>query len=109
MKLITAIVRDEDAGKLTNALVARGFRSTRFQSHGGFLRARNSTILVGVEDHKLEDALQVIRATCKTRSRLMSPLPHGGETGELYVPQLVDVEVGGATIFVMPVEHFERV
>ncbi len=109
MKMIIAIVRDEDAGKLVNALVAGEFRATRFQSHGGFLRARNSTILVGVEDHKLEDALQVIRATCKTRTRLMSPLPHGGETGEFFIPRPVDVEVGGATIFVMPVEHFERV
>ncbi len=109
MKMIIAIVRDEDAGKLVSALVAEGFRATRFQSAGGFLRARNSTILIGVEDHRLEDALQVIRATCRTRTRLMSPLPHGGEMGELFVPYPVDVEVGGATIFVLPVEHFERV
>jgi uncharacterized protein YaaQ len=109
MKLITAIVRDEDAGKLTNALVAQGFRSTRVQSAGGFLRARNSTILIGVEDHKLEDALQVIRATCKTRTRVMAPLLHGGEMGELFVPHPIDVEVGGATIFVTPIEYFERV
>jgi uncharacterized protein YaaQ len=109
MKLITAIVRDEDAGKLLNALVADGFRATRFQSAGGFLRARNSTILVGVEDHKLADALQVIRTTCRTRTRMISPRPHGGETGESFIPYPIDVEVGGATIFVTPVEHFERV
>lgn len=109
MKLITAIVQDDDAGKVTNALVKQGFRSTRLQSHGGFLRAKNSTILVGVEDHHLDAALQVIRANCRTRTRSFSPLTHVGDLGEPFFPQPVDVEVGGATIFVTDVVHFERV
>ncbi len=108
MKLVNAIVQDEDAGKVVAALVAAGFRTTRFDSRGGFLRARNSTILVGVEDNRLDEALDVIRASCRTRKRLLSPLTHVGEAGEAFVPYPVEVEVGGATVFVTPVEHYEQ-
>ena len=109
MKLVSAIVQDEDAGKLVDALVKAGFRSTRFQSHGGFLRARNSTILMGVEDNRLDEALRIIRENCRTRTRSVSPLPPVMEPGEFFMPQPVDVQVGGATVFVTNVEHYERV
>jgi uncharacterized protein YaaQ len=109
MKLVTAIVQDEDAGKLVNALVKAGFRATRFQSHGGFLRARNSTILLGVEDTRLDAALRIIRENCRTRARSISPLPSVMEPGEFFMPQPVEVQVGGATVFVTNVEHYERV
>ena len=109
MKLVTAIVQDEDAGKLLNALVKAGFRATRFQSHGGFLRARNSTILLGVEDTRLDAALRIIRENCRTRTRSVSPLPPVMEPGEFFMPQPVEVQVGGATIFVTNLEYYERV
>ena len=109
MKLVTAIVQDEDAGKLVKALVKAGFRATRFQSHGGFLRARNSTILLGVEDTRLAEALRIIRDNCRTRTRSVSPLPPVMEPGEFFMPQPVEVQVGGATVFVTNVEHYERV
>ena len=109
MKLVTAIVQDEDAGKLLNALVKAGFRATRFQSHGGFLRARNSTILLGVEDVRLDAALRIIHENCRTRTRAVSPLPPVMEPGEFFMPQPVEVQVGGATVFVTNVEHYERV
>ncbi len=109
MKLVTAIVQDEDASKLTDALVKGGFRSTRLQSHGGFLRARNSTLLIGVEDKRLDDALRIIRENCRTRTRSVSPLPPVMEPGEFFMPQPVEVQVGGATVFVTNVEHYERV
>jgi uncharacterized protein YaaQ len=109
MKLVTAIVQDEDAGKLVNALVKAGFRATRFQSHGGFLRARNSTILLGVEDTRLDAVLRIIRENCRTRTRSIAPLPPVMEPGEFFMPQPVEVQVGGATVFVTNVEHYERV
>ena len=109
MKLVYAIVQDEDAGKLVDTLVKAGFRSTRFQSHGGFLRARNSTILMGVDDNRLDEALRIIRENCRTRTRSVSPLPPVMEPGEFFMPQPVDVQVGGATVFVTNVDHYERV
>jgi len=109
MKLVTAIVQDEDAGKLVSALVKAGFRATRLQSHGGFLRARNSTILLGVEDPRLDAALRIIRENCRTRTRSVSPLPPVMEPGEFFMPQPVEVQVGGATVFVTNVEHYEHV
>ena len=109
MKMVTVIVQDEDAGKLVDALVKRGFRSTRLQSRGGFLRAGNSTILLGVDDSRLEDALRAIRENCRTRTRSIVPMPTMIEQGEFPMAQPVDVEVGGATVFVTNVEYYEHV
>ena len=57
MKLIVAIVQDEDAGRLVSALMDKGFGVTKLATTGGFLRAGNTTLISGVEDDKLQDAL----------------------------------------------------
>jgi len=64
MKLITAIVRDTDNDTITHALTAAGFRVTTIASTGGFLRRGQSTLLIGVEDEKVEHALDLIRDNC---------------------------------------------
>ena len=68
MKLIVAIVQDEDAGRLVSALMDKGFGVTKLATTGGFLRAGNTTLISGVEDDKLQDALGVIEKICKSRS-----------------------------------------
>jgi len=62
MKLIIAIIRDEDNEPVSQALIAAEFRVTRVASTGGFLRRGNSTLMIGVEDEKVDTAIQVIRA-----------------------------------------------
>ena len=57
MKLVTAIVHNEDAAALVDALLEREFRATRLHSSGGFLKQGNATILVGVEDDQVEAVL----------------------------------------------------
>jgi uncharacterized protein YaaQ len=108
MKLVTAIVHNEDAATLVDALLEKEYRATRINSSGGFLKQGNATILVGVDDEKVDEVLGVISASCHSRKQFVNPMPPIMEPGEFYMPYPVEVEVGGATVFVMPVERFER-
>lgn len=108
MKLVVAIVHNDDAGALRNALRDNNYQSTLISTTGGFLREGNSTFLVGVEAGKLEDLLALIKKNCTTRTQLVNPMPPVMEPGELYLAQPIEVQVGGATIFVIEVERFEK-
>lgn len=108
MKLVLTIVHADDAGDLASRLSEAGYGVTRIKSLGGFLRRQNATFLVGVPDHHLEDVIQTIRERCHTRTESMSPVPPMIEPGEVYLPYPLEVEIGGATIFVLNVERFER-
>lgn len=108
MKLVFAIVHNDDAGKLTDALRDHNVQFTLISTTGGFLREGNSTILIGVDADKLEDVLTLIRSNCVTRSQFVNPMPPVMEPGELYLAQPVEVQVGGATVFVVDVERFEK-
>ena len=109
MKLVIAIVNDEDALDLLDELSDKEFRVTKLASTGGFLRSGNTTMMIGVEDERVANVLAIIEETCKTRHQIVSnPSPLYTTTG-VYVPYPVDIEVGGATIFVVNVENFVRV
>ncbi|MEW5718724.1 MAG: cyclic-di-AMP receptor [Chloroflexota bacterium] len=108
MKLVFAIVHNDDAGKLTDALRDHNFQFTLISTTGGFLREGNATILVGVDEDKLDDALALIKSNCVTRTQFVNPMPPVMEPGELYLAQPVEVQVGGATVFVLNVERFEK-
>ena len=108
MKLIIAIVQDEDASRLVSNLMNEGFGVTKLATTGGFLRAGNTTLLVGVDDEKFDSAMAVIEKVCKSRKQIAtSPSPVAGTTG-VYVPYPIEVMVGGATIFVLNVEQFVK-
>lgn len=108
MKLILGIVNRDDAGRLTTALTRAGFRATTISTTGGFLRQGNTTLLIGTEDDRVPYALQLIRENCHTRTQFVNPLPPIMEPGELYMPTPVEVQVGGATVFVLDVVQFEH-
>ena len=109
MKLIIAIVQDEDASRLVNNLMNEGYGVTKLATTGGFLRAGNTTLLVGVDDDKFDGAMSVIEKECKSRKQVAtSPSPVAGTTG-VYMPYPIEVMVGGATIFVMDVEKFIKI
>ncbi len=109
MKLVVTIVHNEDAGPLVDTLLDREFRATRLHSSGGFLKQSNATIIVGVDDDKVEDVLAVVREKCTSRTAVVNPMPPIMEPGEFFMPYPLEVEVGGATIFVLPVERSERI
>ena len=108
MKLIIAIVQGEDASRLINNLMSEGYRVTKLATTGGFLRSGNTTLLIGVEDDKLQAALDIVEKVCKSRKQIASsPSPISGTTG-VYVPYPIEVTVGGATVFVLDVEQFSK-
>ena len=96
MKLVQAIVHNDDADAVVNALLAQGYRATRMGSTGGFMRAGNTTIVSGVEEGQVDEVLDVIKQNVK--SRLYTPA----------WPKAEEVEVSGAIVFVMNVERLER-
>jgi uncharacterized protein YaaQ len=108
MKSIVAIVQSDDAGAVSDALREKNFPSTLISSTGGFLREGNATIFIGVEDNQVDEVLAVIKETSHTRTQFVNPMPPVMEPGELYMPQPVEVQVGGATIFVFNVERYEK-
>lgn len=108
MKLVVAIVQGEDAGQTVHALSGAGISVTRFASSGGFLQQGNVTLLVGVEEERVEQVLQLIRSNCRERTRYLTPMPPMVEPGEMFMPFPVEVQVGGATIFVLNVGQFEK-
>ena len=106
MKMIIAIVQDEDSGRLVNNLMTEGYRVTKLATTGGFLRAGNSTLLIGVDEEKFDGAMAIIEKICKSRKQIATaPSPISGSTG-VYVPYPIEVMVGGATIFVLTVDQF---
>jgi uncharacterized protein YaaQ len=108
VKLVVAIANNDDAGRLLDSLTAAGYRATTISTTGGFLRQGNATILVGIEDEKVPYVLELIRTNCHTRTQFVNPLPPVMEPGEMYVPTPVEVQVGGATVFVLDVVQFEH-
>ena len=109
MKLVVAVVQGEDAERTSEALNATGFGSTRITSSGGFLQQGNVTFLIGVADTRVAEAVDVIRENCRERSRYLTPMPPMPEPGEFFMPYPVEVQVGGATVFVMSVDSFEKI
>jgi len=105
LKLVVAIVQDEDAGPLHDALVSQGFPLTRLNSVGGFLRKGNATILVGVPARRLSPLLAVIRDNCRTRTGYFVPT-FPMDVAEPLLPEPVEVEIGGALVLVLDVDRF---
>ncbi|NLG50619.1 MAG: hypothetical protein GX552_10960 [Chloroflexi bacterium] len=108
MKLIISIVHSDDADQLMSALREGGFSSTRISTTGGFLREGNATILVGTDEMNVSSVLDIIKRNCHTRTQYVNPLPPVMEPGELYMPNPVEVQVGGAVIFVLDVERLVK-
>ena len=105
MKMILAIVQADDAGKTMSALVEKGHRVTRVATEGGWLRRENVTLLLGVEDENVEEVMAILKKTGRRRTSYIS-VPR--EVPGALNAQVIDVEVGGATVFVLPVERFEH-
>jgi uncharacterized protein YaaQ len=109
MKMIIAVVQGKDANMLMDALVEKRLGITKINTSGGFLRESNITLLIGVEDNRVEEVVQIIRTNCHVRNRYINPMPPMSEPGgEFYMPTPVEVPVGGATIFVLQVDKYIR-
>lgn len=108
MKLVIAVVQGKDVDELLSVLVDKGFRATQVNSSGGFLRESNVTLLIGVEDNDVVTVREIIQTNCHSRTRFVNPLMPLIEPGEAMISAPVEVPVGGATVFVLGVQRFER-
>ncbi len=104
MRLVLAVVQYQDASEVIESLTGCGFRVTRISSEGGFLREGNVTLMLSVEDMQVNQVINIVRQHCATRSRYVSPMPPMAESGEFYPPAPMEVQVGGATVFVLRAE-----
>ena len=88
MKMIIAIIRDNDSESVSQALIKSGFRVTRVASTGGFLRKGSSTLMIGLEDEKVDEAIQVIR---------------------IHTNSSVEPGTKRATLFVLNIENYSQI
>ncbi len=105
MKLIIAVVEDSDAPVLIEKLVEAGVQATKLASTGGFLLHGNTTLLVGVDNSRVDEVLDIIRATCPRRKKLLPQAASELPTA-MHIP--IEVEAGGAVVFVVDVGQFHR-
>ncbi len=108
MKMLIAIVQDQDSHILMDELTERDFRMTKLASTGGFLKAGNTTILMGIDEARIPEALSIIENNCKSRDMTTS-LMSVTMPGDAYIPYPVELKVGGATVFILDVESFIRI
>ena len=106
-KLLIVIASDSDADSLIQKLVQRGYPATKVSSTGGFLRRGNATIFSGVDAEDVDNVIGIIRRECQARTEFLPaqalPFPES-----IYPAEPVEVRTGGAIVFVVSVERFER-
>lgn len=108
MKLILAIVQDKDSNRLANTFIDNNIRATKLSTTGGFLKAGNSTFIIGIEDERVEEVLGLIKETSKSRKQYISTPVSLDLSLDGQMPYPIEVEVGGATCFVLPVDAFHQ-
>lgn len=108
MKLIIAIVQDQDAPSLIEDLTDHEYGVTKLTSTGGFLKAGNTTLLIGLEEEDLDNAVNLIERNCKTRE-ITTSLMTVTMPGDTYIPYPLEVKVGGATLFILDVDQHIKI
>ncbi|MDF2803039.1 MAG: hypothetical protein K0S61_2942 [Anaerocolumna sp.] len=105
MKLIYVIVRNVDSSRVTDVLNKKGFYVTKLSSTGGFLREGNTTLMIGTDAEKVDEVIELVKKECGPRQQIISNPVGPAEFSSMQVM----VNVGGAIIFVMDVDRFERI
>lgn len=106
MKLILAIVSNDDAPAVSSSLNAESYQVTRLATTGGFLREGNTTLIIGTDDEKVEKAINIIGRESKRRTEIV-PSTASYDVGH-FASFPIEVQIGGATIFVLAVEQFQK-
>lgn len=109
MKLVMAVVTDKDSHSLLAELIKEGYRATKLSSTGGFLKEGNTTLLMGVDDDRVDHVFSVIQRICQVRKQLVTPISPLPGPAESYIPYAVEVPVGGAIVFVLDIEKYLKV
>jgi uncharacterized protein YaaQ len=106
-KLLIIIASDSDADTLIQKLVQRGYPATKVSSTGGFLRRGSATIFSGVDSDDVDNVIALIRSECEARTEFLPaqalPFPES-----ILPSEPVEVRTGGAIVFVVSVDRFEK-
>lgn len=106
MKLVLAIVSDDDTSAVTKALYKERFQTTKLATTGGFLSKGNSTLITGCDDNDVDKVIKIIGEQSKKRTEIVpTTVPY--DSGEL-MSTPIEVTIGGATIFVLDVDQFYK-
>ncbi|MEG0550230.1 MAG: cyclic-di-AMP receptor [Vagococcus sp.] len=108
MKLLLAIVQDKDSNRLSNEFNQSNIRATKLSTTGGFLRAGNTTFIIGIEDERVEEVLELIKENCQAREQYVTSPVTFDISMDAHSSYPIEIQVGGATVFVMPVEGFHQ-
>lgn len=107
VKLIIGIVNSDDSSYLISEITRASFQATKLSTSGGFLKSGNVTVLVGVEDDKVDDVISIFSDCCSRRTQMVPTTPpFMGEGFATATP--VEITIGGATIFVVDIEKFVK-
>ena len=107
MKMVIAVVNSDDSNAVMRALTKNGYSATKLATTGGFLMMGNTTFLIGIDEEKVDDVISLISSHSKKRKQVMPAATSYGVG--MYDPLPIEVTVGGASIFVMDIERFEKV
>ena len=108
MKLVIAIIQEEDTRQVVEIIINEGFTITKLRSMGGFLEIHNTIILSAVEDKSLDHYLELIKNNCKSRQRFVENLPFNILEGNPGYTLPVKVTVGGAQVFIVNMEDYKK-
>ncbi len=105
MKLIIAIVHSDDAQAVITEISREGFSATKLSTSGGFMRAGNTTLLIGVEENQVDTVIELIGKKAHSHKQIVT----SASKSEGAVPSMpFEVKVGGATVFVVDVDKFVK-
>lgn len=108
MKLLITIIHERDSQKVSDTLLSAGYQFTKISTTGGLLRDGNATLLIGVDDEEVDAVITLVKESCKTREQFVTLPPPDVMPSGSFIPNPVKVTVGGAVIFAVDVERFER-
>lgn len=106
MKLIMAIVSGDDSSKVSRALTKSNYSVTKLATTGGFLMSGNTTFIVGTDDDKVDGVLDILRQNSKTRKQMVRTSASYGVG--MFSSMPIEVQVGGAVVFILDVEQFMK-
>ena len=109
MKLVLAVIHDEDAHHLMERLTKEGFMATKLASTGGFLKTGNTTLFIGVPKEDVDRVVELIKDVCKTCKKMSMINPPVSNIPDNMISFPVEITVGGATIFVLDVDQYFKV
>ena len=108
MKLILAIIQAADEADTVQELNKKGFFVTKLSTTGGFLKAKNTTLLIGTDDEKVDSAIEVLKKYAGHRMQL-SPITGAGM--RVFHPagaNMVEVRAGGCVVFVIDIDKAQK-